>query len=132
MEEMLPNCDIDEICTETFATELLELIFNKFNVQTLFTMSQFTSEIWKQEHFTKKTPTAILGEDHELYTGRVDEGRLMKRVSPKNTETPLIDIGGLGEEDNKSSEKLDAEDGIDDDEGSFEDQAKETREGFFK
>jgi len=47
MEEMLPNCDIDEICTETFATELLELIFNKFNVQTLFTMSQFTSEIWK-------------------------------------------------------------------------------------
>jgi len=31
----------------------------------------------------------------------------MKRVSPKITETPLIDIGGLGEKLNKSSEKLD-------------------------
>jgi hypothetical protein len=46
MEEMLPNCDIDKICTEIFSSELLELIFNKFNVQTLFTMSQFTSELY--------------------------------------------------------------------------------------
>ena len=32
MEEMLPHIDLDQICTEIFQTDLLELIYNKYNV----------------------------------------------------------------------------------------------------
>ena len=71
MEEMLPDIDLDQICTEIFATDLLELIFNKYNVQTLFTMCQFTSELYQQEYYNGRIPKCVLAPDHELFTGRV-------------------------------------------------------------
>ena len=53
-------------------------------------MSQFTSEIYKQEFFNGKIPKAVLAPNHELYAGRV----IKRSYTTKTTiETPITPIG---------------------------------------
>ena len=46
MEEMKPDEDIDDIDNACFTLDEMHLIFNRFNIQTLFTMGIFTSEVF--------------------------------------------------------------------------------------
>jgi hypothetical protein len=46
MEEMQPDLSLEDIYTDCFTLEDMEIIFNKFNIQTLFTMGIFTSEVF--------------------------------------------------------------------------------------
>jgi len=62
-------------------------------------MSQFTSEIYKQEFFNGKIPKAVLAPNHELYAGRVIKRSYTTKTTVEtpigNTpidETPLIDL----------------------------------------
>ena len=96
-------------------------------------MCQFTSELYQQEYYNGRIPKCVLAADHELYTGRV-----MKKVENKISEEPLIDLSSYREvqttpqqnEDELRKTKLD--DTSSEDDENWGDQAKSTREGFYK